>query len=140
MTPKRFVDSNVIAYAYDHAERNKQARAAALLKTAWSGKQHLHISVQVLAESSRVLTQKLKRPYTAQEAAEILSTFETPDWSIHPYTLQTVVQALSLLKHNLSFWDALIIATMLENGITEIYTEDGRFSKVSGIKVINPFA
>jgi predicted nucleic acid-binding protein len=39
----------------------------------------------------------------------------------------------------LHFWDALLAATMNENGISTIYTEDCHFEKVPGLTVINPF-
>lgn len=38
------------------------------------------------------------------------------------------------------FWDALIAACMLENGIKIIVTENEKyFRRVAGIRVINPF-
>ncbi len=38
------------------------------------------------------------------------------------------------------FWDALIAETMLENGVSTIYTENEKdFKKMRGINAINPF-
>ncbi|WP_304840718.1 hypothetical protein [Methanocalculus sp.] len=42
-------------------------------------------------------------------------------------------------QHKLHFWDALLVATMVENHIHTIYTEDAHFRKIPGITVINPF-
>ena len=43
--------------------------------------------------------------------------------------------------HNLSFWDAMIIAACMEGGITRFYTEDfdDSLSKTTGIEIVDPF-
>lgn len=43
--------------------------------------------------------------------------------------------------HNLSFWDAMIVAACIEGGITRLYTEDfdDSLSKATGVEIINPF-
>ena len=43
--------------------------------------------------------------------------------------------------HNLSFWDAMIVAACIEGGVTRLYTEDfdDSLSKAIGVEIINPF-
>ena len=42
---------------------------------------------------------------------------------------------------NLSFWDALIVAACVENGVTRLYSEDfdASTSALTGVLIINPF-
>ncbi|WP_346866156.1 hypothetical protein [Methanocalculus sp. MSAO_Arc2] len=42
-------------------------------------------------------------------------------------------------RYKLHFWDALLVATMLENHIHVIYTEAAHFKRIPGITVVNPF-
>lgn len=44
-------------------------------------------------------------------------------------------------KHNLSFWDAMIVAACIEGSITRLYTEDfdNSLKQVTGVEIVNPF-
>lgn len=56
------------------------------------------------------------------------------------YTITALQEALQLAStHRLEFWDAVLAATMKENAIDTICTEDAAFGKVEGIKAVNPF-
>ncbi len=135
-----FLDTNILVYAFDLAEAEKQPIAYKILQQATQGREKFHISNQVLAELSRTLTHKLAKPYTQEETIEILTLFQLPTWIIYSYRLSTLTQALRLQQQNtISFWDALIVATMMENHVYQIYTEDMAFSKIPGIKAVNPF-
>ncbi|HLD05478.1 MAG TPA: PIN domain-containing protein, partial [Candidatus Nanoarchaeia archaeon] len=120
-----FLDTNILVYAFDLAEAEKQPIAYKILQQATQGREKFHISNQVLAELSRTLTHKLAKPYTQEETIEILTLFQLPTWIIYSYRLSTLTQALRLQQQNtISFWDALIVATMMENHVYQIYTED----------------
>jgi predicted nucleic acid-binding protein len=43
--------------------------------------------------------------------------------------------------HNLSFWDAMIVAACVEGGITRLDTEDfdNSLSQATGVEIVNPF-
>jgi predicted nucleic acid-binding protein len=59
----------------------------------------------------------------------------------HPYKITTIKSAIDLSnENNMSFWDSLIAATMIENNIFNIYTENVKDFKISGINAVNPFA
>jgi len=46
-----------------------------------------------------------------------------------------------VVRHGLSFWDALIWAAALEHGIPIVYTEDCPGAReIEGIRYVNPFA
>lgn len=62
-------------------------------------------------------------------------------WCVLDRQKDTVLHAIELVKlHRAPFWDALIVACMLEHGIHTIVTENERdFKKIPGITVVNPF-
>lgn len=62
-------------------------------------------------------------------------------WTVIDRMPQTVMKATELVRERRApFWDALIAACMLENGIEIIVTENERdFKRISGITVVNPF-
>ncbi|MBA3514970.1 MAG: hypothetical protein H0T77_11400 [Pyrinomonadaceae bacterium] len=43
--------------------------------------------------------------------------------------------------HNLSFWDAMIVAACTEGSITRLYTEDfdNSLKQATGVEIVNPF-
>jgi predicted nucleic acid-binding protein len=43
--------------------------------------------------------------------------------------------------HNLSFWDAMIVAACMEGSITRLYTEDfdNSLKQMTGVDIVNPF-
>ena len=57
------------------------------------------------------------------------------------YLSKTAISAAEIASNfNMSFWDSLISAAMLENNIFHIYTENTKDFKVPGIIAVNPFA
>lgn len=52
---------------------------------------------------------------------------------------RTMERAVSGGAGSLRFRDALLVATIEENGIDTIWTEDAHFSKVLGLTAKNPF-
>lgn len=142
MSDKTFFDTNVLAYAFDEHELKKKKIAADLLQHVIKRKEDGILSNQILLELFLVLTTKLKKRITKIFAMNIVEGFAiSNDWKKINYTHQTIRKALDLVdKHNISFTDAVIASTMLENGINKIYTEnENDFKKIPGIIVINPF-
>lgn len=60
-----FLDTNVIVYAFDRSEPEKQARARSILA---SPPDPLAVSSQVLSEFYAVVTRKLRPPLSTREA------------------------------------------------------------------------
>lgn len=138
--PNYFVDTNILVYAFDKKEPKKHEIAKRLLEKVWQGKESFYTSNQILAELSRVLIQKVEKPYTPEIVSEIINTFKIKEWIIFNYSINTINFALEIIsKHRISFWDALIAATMLENNVYQIYSEDSSLSIIQKIKVTNPF-
>ena len=111
-----FLDSNVLLYTLA-ADDPRAPIAADLL-----GKGGV-ISVQVLNEVANVARRKLRLSWAevAEAVAALRVLFATP----LPLTLATHTAALTVAeRYQLSFYDALIVASALEAGCTTLLSED----------------
>lgn len=133
-----FVDTNVLVYAHDASETKKQPIARTLVEELWRNKSGT-LSTQVLQEFYVVVTRKFDPPLTRKTAREIVSAYA--EWNLVHIDRTLIINA-SLLeeRHQLSFWDALIVEAAQRAGAQRLLTEDlpsGR--KIGGIKLENPF-
>lgn len=135
MTDVVFVDTNILIYAHDCTAGKKRERAAQALERLWDD-QTGRISVQVLQEFYVTVTQKLAT--TRAAAREIIRTY-TP-WVHHPTSPLTILRASEIAElSQLSFWDALIVASAEQAGASRLYTEDLNAGQVIvGVTIINP--
>jgi predicted nucleic acid-binding protein len=117
-----FVDTNILIYAHDADASSKQVRAAAALRELWdSGAGRL--SVQVLQEFFVNATRKLATPLAHMSAREVVSSYGA--WIREPTTADTVTRAIDVAAlAQISFWDALIVASAEQAQATQIYSED----------------
>ena len=133
-----FVDTNVLIYAHDADSGLKRTQAQALVRALWeSGAGRL--SVQVLQEFFVNATRKLTTPVAHSSAREVVDSYGA--WIGKPTSVRTVVRAIDLAAlAQISFWDALIVASAEQDEATVIYSEDLNSGQViAGIKVVNPF-
>lgn len=135
------LDTNILVYAYDSDEGEKHAIAKSLIQSCFDGKMNLCVSNQVLAEFIHVTRFRMPKPISRAEAEDIVKRISViPSWIKVNYSTETLVRAFALSDEKTYFWDFIIAQTMLENGISIIYTENTKdFEHVRGIKVINPF-
>jgi predicted nucleic acid-binding protein len=135
MTDVVFVDTNILIYAHDRSAGEKRERAALVLEQLWD-KQTGRLSVQVLQEFYVTVTQKLAaaRPV----AREVVRTY-TP-WVHYPTTPETILRASEIADlAQISFWDALIVASAEQAGASQLYTEDLNAGQtIAGVKIVNP--
>ncbi len=133
------IDTNVLIYAFDKEDKRRNKIALSLINALLLDR-NLCLSNQNLAEFVYVTTKKIKDklPYdTAKKVVEnMLKTA-----NIISYNEKTVLCAIDFcLEFHLHFWDALIIATMIENNVLKIYTENSKdFLKCNKVEIINPF-
>ena len=128
-----FLDSNILIYAA--LQPDPRSKAARSLLTHGGT-----ISVQVLNEFANVAWRKLRRPWPeiAQALADIRAVLPAP----LPLTLATHEAALALTaRHNLAFYDALIVASALEAGCSTLLSEDMQDGQVveGRLTIRNPF-
>lgn len=142
MTGEFFVDSNVIIYAFDTADKKKHQAAKDLLTKCWTGKVKLIVSTQNLSEFFVNVTHKISKPISESEAYEIVqSIVDSNCWIKIAPKAETIPKAIKLFIENKNgYWNALIAATMMENGIFTIITENTKdFAKIKEITAKNPF-
>ena len=134
-----FVDTNILIYAHDRDAGAKRERAVKSLRELWDSNLGA-LSVQVLQEFYVNATRKLASPVAVPIAREVVETSGT--WIRAATTVQTITRASNLAElAQLSFWDAMIVASAEEAGASQIYTEDlNAGQSLAGILVVNPLA
>ena len=133
------IDSNILVYAFEKEEGIKKDKAKKLLDECVFGTREFAISNQNLAEFIFVVTRKGK--LGVEEAKNlVIEITQFQGFKKINYDSNTIPIALSIMQDfKASFWDALLAATMRENGIFNIYTENVKDFKMPWIKAVNPF-
>jgi predicted nucleic acid-binding protein len=134
-----FLDSNIFIYTFDTTDPRKSTTARGLIDTAL-GLGNGHVSFQVVQETLRVITGKLRRPATPNEAQAFLQRALLPLWSVMPsaalYTRALELQA----RWHYSFYDSLIVAAALQAQCDRLLTEDLQDGQhIEGLLIENPF-
>ena len=133
-----FVDTNILAYAYDVTSGKKHEVAKELLNKLWENKLGV-ISVQVLQELSTTLLKKIPKPLSVDTVIEISTDLLV--WKTISNDGALLLEALSILKRSkISIWDALIVAAAKRGECSTIYSEDlNHGGKIAGVQIMNPF-
>ena len=134
------IDTNILVYAYDESEGKKHEICKRLIDECWRLREKYSISIQNLSEFYVVITKKIENPVPMEMAKEIIGDIiEFQNWILMDYDPRTILSAIELnMVYKVHYWDALIAATMRENKIFSIYTEDGDFKNIPWLNVINP--
>ena len=135
------IDSNLLSYVFDESEPEKRKICKELAAECWHGKRKYAVSVQNLSEFYVVVTKKIQHPIpekVAKKFVELITDFQ--GWVVLNVTPQEVKSAIDIsIKYDIHYWDALLAATMRENKVFRIYTDDNSFNKIPWLKAINPF-
>ena len=133
-----FVDTNVLVYAYDADAGAKHQSARSHLEALWQNESGL-ISTQVLQEFYVTVTRKLSRPLPRRTARAVIATYGA--WPVHRPDVDDIVAASDLEeRHQLSFWDALIIVSARRSRAQALLTEDLQDGqRFDGLQVVSPF-
>ncbi len=136
------IDSNVLVYAFDSSERAKHEIAKKILKKCFFGDEVYAVSIQNLSEFFVNITKKVEKPIQKNIASNIIKKIIMFNGfvKIEP-NVKTVVKAMDIsANENASYWDSLVAATMIENSVFHIYTENTKdFLNIKGIEAVNPF-
>jgi predicted nucleic acid-binding protein len=132
-----FVDTNVLAYAYDRSETDKQPVAQAQLEVLWRSRTGA-LSTQVLQEFYVAATRKLAAPMQRATAGKIVALYA--EWPVVQVDVPLLLAASELEEHHaLSFWDALIVEAARRSGATRLLTEDLQAGRqIGGVRIMNP--
>lgn len=133
MSVKRFIDTNVLIYAFSDDDA-KASVAEGVLAAGGI------ISVQVLNEFTNVCRRKLKLEWYATE--ERLTVVKALTYEVLPITLDHHEKAITLARaHGFGFYDALLIAAALISNCTALISEDLQHGRIiEGLRIENPFA
>lgn len=135
--PRVAFDANVFFYAVDHKDAAKHRRCAGLLDTAMGAGVGC-APLQALSEFCYAAVRK--KVLTRRQAAAAAN-----DWACVFETLAASERAFGLAldwwgDERLSWWDALLLATAAQSGMTAIVSEDMSDGMVlGGVEIINPF-
>ena len=135
MKDKIFLDTNIIIYCYSNSEIEKQT----ICRKLFENHSELNISKQVINEMTNILFKKFKLSSfdiknTIEQISNIVFTCD--------FNFDTQIKAIELKdKYNLQYYDALIIATALENHCNIIFSEDMQHNQIieNQLTIINPF-
>lgn len=135
---REFLDTNVLVYAFDSSAGEKHTQAASLL-TRLVTQGCAVVSVQVLQELFVVLTRKLPKPLSAQQAGSTVADLTV--LPLHAPQASDVLAAIDLHRQlHLSFWDAMIVRSASQLNCQIIWSEDfGVGHRYQGIEVRSPF-
>jgi predicted nucleic acid-binding protein len=139
MADKILVDTNILLYAYDRGEPEKQVQAAAILDRLATLRLGV-LTPQVLGEFFINATRKIEKPLTAEQANERIQNYLL-SWEILELTGAIVLEAVRGVRvHKMAYWDAQIWASARLNQIPIIFTEDFNIGAViEGVRFVSPF-
>ena len=133
-----FVDTNVLVYARDISEPDKQPLAHDWMEHLWrtgTGR----TSMQVLNEYYVTVTRKLSPGLDQTDARNDIRDLGA--WrpaTIGPFTIATAWDLED--RFSLSWWDSLVVASALELGCDRLLTEDLEDGQeIDQLVVTNPF-
>lgn len=132
------LDSNILVYAVDSREPERQAQAQALVERAARTGRCL-LSTQNVGEFYAAVTRKrLAGPELAgRKAVELTVMFPITA----PDATDVRAAVAAAVAGRLSYWDALLLATLARAGCTVVLSEDMQDGAgLAGAVVRNPFA
>ena len=137
MPVERFIDTNILLYAYDLDAPAKREVAGRLLEDAFRHPTRHAVSIQVLQEFHVNFTRKGGSREAASLLIDDFSRLAVIDNSLVVFRLGLSLQ----VRWQLSLWDAMILAAAQSSGARELVSEDLNAGQdYHGIRVVNPFA
>ena len=138
MTDRDFLDSNILLYAYDRDQPQKQALAQTLLISGIENETSV-VSAQVLSEFFTVATRRIPAPLSVDQAEEIINLVGS--LPVVELDFLLVRRAISTHRqYRISYWDSLIVAAAERARCSRIISEDMNTGQsYHGIVAVNPF-
>ena len=131
------IDTNLWLYSHDTRDPRKQSLAQQLIASV----RPLALPWQVGCEFISASRKLAVVGFTQSPAWASLTTIQAlADVILLPVPdLWQAAQTLQA-RHTLSFWDSLLVAICLRNGVNVLYTEDmGAPRDIDGLSLVNPF-
>jgi predicted nucleic acid-binding protein len=137
MPGRTFLDTNILIYAQDTSAPAKQHKSRELIASLADTVDGV-ISTQVIQEFFVAATRKLGvAPLAAKGIIKTFGVFEIVQ--VSPALIQEAIDCAVL--NELSFWDALILASAASAGCSTLLSEDLNHGQVVlGVTIRNPYA
>ncbi|GAB4504132.1 MAG: PIN domain nuclease [Anaerolineales bacterium] len=134
------IDTNILVYACDAAEAERQERAIWILQQV-SLTRVGRLSAQVLAEFVNV-TVKGKNPLLTHTEALLQATRLAQTYPVYDVTHSIVLEAARACRDfSLAYYDAQLWACAKLNDVPLIFSEDFSDGQIlEGVRFVNPFA
>jgi predicted nucleic acid-binding protein len=139
MSDRYFVDTNILMYAHDTSAGKKHERAKAVVEELWRTGSGI-VSTQVLQELCVNLRRKAARPLDTKATRDLIHDYLS--WQVVVNGEESILAALDLeARHQISFWDALVVQAALASGAEVLYSEDLSDGQMYGsVRVVNPLS
>lgn len=133
MSGKIFIDTNILIYAHDFDTGAKREKATLIVRQAWETGLGM-VSTQCCKSSTSMSPAR-----SPARARGILNNYLA--WQVEINGPRTILYASEIEeRHQLSFWDSMIIAAATQGRAEQILTEDLNHGQViEGIRIENPF-
>ena len=140
MADRDFFDTNILVYAVDQRDPEKQARSRALVTEAIENNTGA-LSTQVLSEFFTVSTSRRRMPQPLSNADARLIVEQISVMPVIAVDLSLVRRAIETSqRYAIAYWDALIVAAAERAACTRILSEDLNSGQIyNGVPVFNPF-
>jgi predicted nucleic acid-binding protein len=138
MNDRVLLDTNILVYLYDIAEKSKRERALTVVDDLIRTTRAV-ISPQVMGEFFQAVTRSRRPLLTHEEALARIRQYLIA-CEVVPITELIVLEATrGVESYQFSYWDAQIWATARLNQITTVYSEDfNSGATIEGINFVNP--
>lgn len=139
-------DTNILIFAHNSfSPRHEKAKE--LILSATSGRFDVALAQQNILEFYSVITnpKQVEKPLNPTNLQLIVNEFvKSGDFTFIYPGRSTLVKAIELaLKHQIkkaNIFDTYLVATMLDNGVRTIYTDNEKHFRIfKEMEVINPF-
>jgi predicted nucleic acid-binding protein len=130
-------DTNLLIYAADRDGSLRHQQATALLERAMRSGNCLQ-TLQSFSEFYNVLTRKIR--VTAERAEAFVAAWRSV-FPVEAASITDLDHAMRAVReYQLSFWDALLWATVRRAGVAVLVSEDFQDGRViEGVRFANPF-
>lgn len=138
MTDLFFVDTNVLVYARDASEPEKQRAAERWVRSLWEAGAG-RLSAQVLNEYYVVVTEKLQPGLDREQARADVRNLMA--WAPIPIGRPVIEGAWTVQdRYGLSWWDSLVVSAAQVAGCAWLLTEDLEQDMMfDRVRVVDPF-
>lgn len=134
------VDTNILIYAASSDDQDKGRLAVELLERLAGGSPDTVLLWQVVCEFTAYAAKARARVQASPDSFEYLSALKRRFRVVVPSTGVSERAIQIHVADQVSIWDAFLIASCADAGVTTLYTEDVQSRPViQGVTIVNPF-